>query len=73
MIEFVVISAVFWGVCGFLTYGWSFAYWQRRYPEIAAENYREDKINSLFFAALGPIGLLTVIAQEGWRYGFKLK
>lgn len=62
----------------FVFYMFSFAYWQRKWPSLAKENYGEDMIFSLFwalcFAPAWPIGWIIIyilIIQQG--YGLKLK
>jgi uncharacterized membrane protein YqhA len=62
-----------WAIQSFLAYGIMFAYWQRRFPTIADDNYHEDMIISLV-CGLVPCSLIVDlfwIASHGY-YGFKL-
>lgn len=63
-----------WLICGFITYGTTFAYFQSKYPLVAEEQYREDIGDSIFFSLFGPFGLIVSSLLSGfWEYGWKLK
>jgi len=62
----ITLFMVIWTICGVLTYGITLAYFQRNYPEIAKEDYREDVGFSVLFGIVGPIGLFVSL----WGSGF---
>lgn len=67
-----MIYIVGWIVCGVLTYGITFAYFQKKYPIIARESYREDMGIAVFYGLLGPIGLFVILVSSGFaKYGLK--
>lgn len=65
---------IFHVACGILAYGAAFANAQRRFPELAAEEYRTDMAHSAFVGMFGPIGLFTMLFCSGFfEFGFKYK
>jgi len=60
-----------WIVCGILSYGITFAYFQREYPLIAKKCRTEDRIFAVFDAFFGPIGLITSWMIYRRFHGFK--
>ena len=54
-----VIIAVIWVVCGVLSFGLSFGYYQNAYPNIAEKGYLGDFMFSLLVSLLGPITLIS--------------
>jgi hypothetical protein len=69
MIEYLVIHIV----CGLLSAGISFAWWQKEWPNTAEYEYWGDMIYSYTFGiSLGPIQLLTAIVQSKFaKHGIK--
>lgn len=70
------VSAVisWWLVCGFLAYGLTFAYFQRKYPVLAAHDVADDRDFALKFACMGPFALLLAFGlSEFGRYGWTIK
>lgn len=72
-----MIYITIWLVSFVLTFGLSFAYFQRKYPRIAESNYKED-LGFCFTLALtgGPISLIAflvfvLVGNKGKFYGFK--
>jgi hypothetical protein len=65
------IIAIGWVACSILLYGWSFAYWQKKYPTLAERSYREDLRFSLLMSLGGPIDLIVVLIRRDYVYGFK--
>lgn len=68
-----------WLLCAVLTYGLQLAFWQRKFPTIAAESYKRDVISSAVSSLLlgwsGLIGwcLFTTFNRHSpWKYGFRL-
>lgn len=73
----MIIAILLWTIPAFIiTYGLSFAYWQRKYPKLAKGDYCEDirisVISALFASAIGPIGILVAVVLYA-GYGFKIK
>lgn len=73
MTTLTLAAAVGWVVCGVLAYGINVAYFQRKFPSIAAEKYREDCAMAVLIAAAGPIALwisyfLSGFAEHGLMY-----
>ena len=65
---------VIWIICGILTYGITFGYFQGGWPEISEKGYRQDMSFSVFFGLLGPIGLIISFFISGFaEYGLKFK
>jgi uncharacterized membrane protein YraQ (UPF0718 family) len=63
-------------VCGVLTYGWTFGWFQNRFPGIAAHCYKDDMAYAVFVGIFGPVGLcgiLTLMAVHRSYEGFKFK
>lgn len=72
----IVVAAVIWVTCAVLTFGLSFAYFQRHYPSIAEKEYYLDMRHCMLFAVFGLFGLIGFVAATGRRglsYGFKWK
>lgn len=61
-IEYLMI---FWVGCAILSWGISFAHFQKEYPERAACNYELDKSFSMLAAMWGPLTLMAVIITFG--------
>ncbi len=79
MIEVLYWTAGFWVICGVISYGLVFGYFQREFPNIAEKHYRRDMNTALVVAFGGPFGLLgTLCAMFSWggfsevsKHGFK--
>ncbi len=57
-----------------LAFGISFAYWQRHFPDLAKEDYQEDKQNSFRFSVFGPFSLIMTFIFSGFaHHGLKFK
>ncbi len=74
MTKIVALSVVvLWVACGIGAAGLSFAYFQGKYPTIAATNRRADLGNALMMGLVfGPIALfaeffLSGFGEHGWR------
>lgn len=82
----VLVNVIFvsiWLLCGFLFYGWSWAYWVRAFPD--GRTWRKSlavRAHTIFIAIFcGPIALFAwVLYIRGWRsrgekvfYGFLLR
>ena len=65
-----MILIIVYLVCFILNYGITLAYFQRKYTEVARENYFSDVSFAIYMGILGPLG--TVIAffmSEYYKYG----
>jgi hypothetical protein len=78
MIEMTILIVLGWFACGVLSYGWIFAYFQRRFATIADSNYYEDLLTSLFGLLFGPVGLVACLFSfslmnngRPFQYGLK--
>ena len=67
----VTIISLFWVGCGIINYGFLFAHFQRKFPTIAPETYKQDRRRCIFASVLGPIGLLATWLCGFNDYGFK--
>jgi hypothetical protein len=76
--KLITVFLIIWFGLGFLTYGWSFAYWQGKFPRLAEEDYTIDRNNALLNIPGGAcafIGWVIHTWTRGctpWEYGFKL-
>lgn len=68
----LILIVLFWVVCGFFAYGKTFAYFQRKYPLIAAMDEESDRAFALLMAITGPVGLIVALLKSehgmGWRW-----
>lgn len=72
MAAFVFILVCVWVVSGAFAYAITFADLQRRWPGLAAEDYRIDRWRALTMALLGVCGLgAALMASECARRGLK--
>ena len=69
----LVLLVFVWIVCGYIHYGWYFAYFQKEYPKIAKNDYEKDKRAAFITSFLGPIALLFDIACDFHKHGRKYK
>lgn len=67
------LGILFWVICGAFDYAFSFAYFQRKYTLIAAEQYASQRRHCIGMALGGPIALLaSLYAFDGaFSYGLK--
>lgn len=64
--------AVGWLACGVVTAGYWYAYFQREFPNIAAEQERVDWWSAMGSIAFGPIGFANLIWRDNRRHGWSL-
>lgn len=64
-----------WMACAIASAGIQFAYFQRKWPSLAAGSAREDLGMALLFGiVLGPVGPLIAFFQSGFcQYGWTLR
>lgn len=68
----LIIAA--WLACGIGGAGFCFAYFQGRYPTLAARDRREDLGNACLVAMFGPLGLVIAFCLSGFgEYGWRLR
>lgn len=70
-----VIAICFWLACAAVTYGLTFAFFQREFPELAEKEYRKDVVELGLLALIGgPFGLMGALLFLTLRgfHGFKL-
>lgn len=65
----LIVLMVVWAVCGYFAYGFSFAYYQKEYPEIANESRDDDKKYALKFSFLGVVALIVAYVSGQTKYG----
>lgn len=68
-----IIFVMIWIICGILSYGFIFAYFQNEYIFIAKEEYNNDQKKAFTIALFGVCGLVAVICLNGYKYGLKYK
>lgn len=65
-----------WLLCGFIVYGFSFGYYQNKWPILSEIEHKKDRGVCLMIGVIGPMGLFCYLLSEGlegFKYGFKLK
>jgi len=66
-----------WVLCGVISYGLSFAWYQRNWPLSAKERYWRDMADCALLSLFGPISLATFLVHTLWfpqkLQGFKWK
>ena len=73
--HYVLIYLVFHFICGVLSAGISFAWFQGKWPELA-ERYRQEDLGNAWLGGLlfGPISLGVEIFTSGFaKYGLRWK
>ncbi len=66
----IVLGILFYGMCARLAYKADFAYFQKKYPALAEKNREQDKADARYTACFGPIALLVLLFDNGFKYGF---
>ena len=69
--KMLVLFILFWIICSMLSYGFSFGYFQRKYPVLTDDDYWEDMLFSFPYGILGPTALFVIIFLKGYKYGLK--
>lgn len=73
MTTIATITAVIWIACAILNFGIMFAFFQRKWPILAEEDYQRDYAMCAIFSILGPISLLISLVTRTCGYGLKWK
>ena len=63
-----------WLVCGIGGAGIFIAYFQRKFPLIAMESYKQDLTGGIIWGLLGPVGLVLGFFLSGFmKHGWGLR
>jgi hypothetical protein len=73
MLLLILMGIAVWVVCGVFTYGFTFAYFQRKWPRLAAQYYSSDRKFAVAIGLTGPFGLLGAFIGAGGTYQYGLK
>lgn len=74
MTALLLIFACFWIICGAFAYAITLAFFQRRFPTLAEEEYAVDVLRAISAGILGVAGLgAALFVSEGARDGLKWK
>lgn len=65
-IVWVILFAVWWTGCGVLAYGFTIGYFAGKYPRGEPERGL-----ARFVSIGGPVGLIVVWCNDGFRYGWR--
>ena len=68
MIIGILILAI-WILCGIIGSGIYLAYFQKKWPSLAEENYNRNVSHSLILILFGPIALFVALGSYGTKYG----
>ncbi len=67
----IALLIIAWIVTSVLTYGFTYSYFQNKYPTIAKESEQEDRNHAMFMSLIPFCGFLVVIMKRGYKYGLK--
>lgn len=67
------IVCLFWIICGIISYGFDFAYFQKKYPSDSKHQYKIDQIACFSFAFFGPFNLIDIYVNKRFVYSMKYK
>lgn len=70
LILFIAFLVLLWFACGFIAMGYTFAYFQRKYPITRKEQFNDDvkvSANDLLF---GPISFFGFFKIKHYGYGW---
>lgn len=59
-----------WVFCGLFACGFTFAYFQRKYPSLRKRDFISDQNFSTMFLIGGPVGLITALNSGNVSYGW---
>ena len=69
----MIIFAIVWIICGILSYGLWFAYFQNEYMFIAKENYDNDKKLAFVLSFFGIVSLVILLCMGADKHGLQYK
>ena len=70
----ILLGIGIWVVCSVLSYGLSFAYFQRKYPALAKRDYKKDMLTCAFWSLFGPMSIVAMIINiRSFKYGLKFR
>ena len=64
-----LLGVAVWVLCGVLSYGFGFAYFQREYPRLADMDIIKDRSGALSTCWAGPIALAVDLSMGHYRHG----
>ena len=67
----LLLGMLVWVVCGVLSYGLNFAFFQRKFPTLADEEYARDLRFAVITSFLGPVALFANLCACGIKHGLK--
>ena len=70
MLSYALLGVLYIACC-ILSYGLNFAYWQRHYPSLAVDMYKDDVQDSIMQSLAGPISLAVALLLHGTKHGLK--
>lgn len=72
MLTAIVMAAIVvaWLGCGVISAGYTFAYFQRKYPRLAEDGFKDDRSIALLDIGFGPIALFNNISGGYCKYGW---
>jgi len=65
----IALFSLVWVFCGVLTYGFSLAYFQGHWPEIAKQDYLRDCAYAFVLSFTGIYGLIVILIEGEHKYG----
>jgi hypothetical protein len=71
----LILIIIGWFACSFITYGFSFAHYQNKWPEVKDVDYKRDMNFCFLISLMGPVSLMGYFLgarSEGFKYGFKI-
>ena len=72
--DYAILVPILWFLCGFIQAGISIADFQRSFPNIAVETYRNDVGLAIMLGLLGPVGLCISFLTSGFcKHGWSLR
>jgi len=71
--DIYLILTVLYVACCVLDFGFQFGHYQRKYQQLAPEEYKKDFIFCFIICLLGPVSLLTTLLLGHHKHGLKFK
>lgn len=71
MIELLLL--MLWVIAGVLTMGWTYGHFQGKWPTLAEDPHSKsnDRMFAIMLGIIAPAGLMVVIINGGYKYGWK--
>jgi hypothetical protein len=74
--EITMLLLIYYILCGIFGYGFSFAYFQGKFPVIAEKEYWTDFWMASIVGFFGPFGLIAIVIitiPDVFKYGLKFR